>query len=181
MAGINIADVRAILDAIEGEELLYCRIRTAGIDVVLSADADALEGVELRPAASGRVADVAPASARPPTVVAAPASEQPPPGAAAAVEELAGRDGLVPVSAPMLGTFYRAEKPGAPPFVEVGAAVTASTTVGLIEAMKVFTAVAAGVAGTVASIEAENGQTVEFGTTLMVVAPAGAEEGDGAS
>ena len=56
------------------------------------------------------------------------------------------------VAAPLLGTFYRAPKPGAPPFVEVGARVEEDTIVGIIEVMKLMNTVRAGVRGTVAEI-----------------------------
>jgi len=80
-------------------------------------------------------------------------------------------DGLVTVESPMLGTFYRAEAPGADPFVEVGASVEPGTTVCIIEVMKMMNSVPAGVAGTVAEVLAENGQLVEYGAPLFRVSP----------
>ncbi len=80
-------------------------------------------------------------------------------------------DGLVPVTAPLLGTFYVAPEPGAPPFVQVGNAVTEDTTVGLIEVMKVFNSVRANVSGVIAEVVAQNGQFVEYGQTLFLVRP----------
>ena len=71
------------------------------------------------------------------------------------------------VASPMLGTFYRAEAPGAAPFVEVGARVEPDTTVCIIEVMKMMNSVPAGVTGVVAEIVAENGQLVEFGEPLF--------------
>ena len=70
---------------------------------------------------------------------------------------------------PLLGTFYRAPKPGAPPFVEVGATVEADTIVGIIEVMKLMNTVRAGVRGTVAEVLAADGALVEFGETLLRV------------
>ena len=75
------------------------------------------------------------------------------------------------VSAPMLGTFYRAEAPGAPPFVEIGARVEAHTIVCLIEVMKMMNAVPAGVTGTVVAVCAENAELVEYGAPLFRVQP----------
>jgi len=80
-------------------------------------------------------------------------------------------DGIT-IEAPMLGTFYRAEAPGAPPFVEVGARVEADTTVCLIEVMKMMNSIRAGVAGTVVEVCAENAQLVEYGQPLFRVEPA---------
>jgi acetyl-CoA carboxylase biotin carboxyl carrier protein len=71
--------------------------------------------------------------------------------------------------APLLGTFYRAPKPGAPPFVEVGAPVEVDTIVGIIEVMKLMNTVRAGVRGTVAEVLVADGALVEFGETLLRV------------
>jgi acetyl-CoA carboxylase biotin carboxyl carrier protein len=76
---------------------------------------------------------------------------------------------LQDLPAPLLGTFYRAPKPGAAPFVEVGAPVAADTIIGIIEVMKLMNTVRAGVAGTIAEILAADGVLVEFGETLMRV------------
>lgn len=73
------------------------------------------------------------------------------------------------VIAPLLGTFYRAPKPGAPPFVEVGSLVEEDTIVGIIEVMKLMNTVRAGTRGTVADILAKDGALVEYGETLMHV------------
>ncbi len=77
--------------------------------------------------------------------------------------------GLVPIRAPMLGTFYRTPKPGAPPFVEVGSFVEEDDPVCIIEVMKLFNTVRAGVRGRIAKICAEQGQMVEFQQTLFWV------------
>ena len=81
-------------------------------------------------------------------------------------------DGLANIPAPMLGTFYRAEAPGKPPFVEVGSRVEPDTIVCIIEVMKMMNSVPAGVAGTVAEVIAKNAQLVEYGEPLFRVEPA---------
>jgi acetyl-CoA carboxylase biotin carboxyl carrier protein len=73
----------------------------------------------------------------------------------------------IQVTAPLVGTFYRAPEPGAEPFVEVGSAVEADQTVGIVEAMKLMNPVKAGGPGTVVAILAENGQMVEFDEPLI--------------
>ncbi|MPZ46316.1 MAG: acetyl-CoA carboxylase biotin carboxyl carrier protein [Betaproteobacteria bacterium] len=78
-------------------------------------------------------------------------------------------EGLVAVRAPMLGTFYRAPTPGDPPFVEVGDKVSADDTVCLVEVMKLFSSVKAGVAGTVVKIAVENGSMVEHGQVMILI------------
>ena len=71
----------------------------------------------------------------------------------------------------MVGTFYPAPEPGAPPFVRAGDRVEPDTTVGLIEVMKVFTAVTAGIGGTIADALAGDSRGVEYGEPLFLVRP----------
>jgi acetyl-CoA carboxylase biotin carboxyl carrier protein len=77
------------------------------------------------------------------------------------------------VASPLLGTFYRAPKPGAPPFVEVGAQVDEQTVVAIIEVMKLMNTVRAGVRGTVTEILLADGALAEYGETLLRVRKAG--------
>jgi biotin carboxyl carrier protein len=79
--------------------------------------------------------------------------------------------GVVTIESPMLGTFYRAEAPGAAPFVDVGARVEAGSTVCLIEVMKMMSSISAGVTGTIVEVCAENAQLVEVGQPLFRVEP----------
>jgi acetyl-CoA carboxylase biotin carboxyl carrier protein len=81
-------------------------------------------------------------------------------------------DGLAAVAAPLPGTFYRAPRPGADPFVQVGDAVTPDTVVAIVETMKLMNPVHAGTAGRVARIALENGDFAPLGTTLMLIEPA---------
>jgi acetyl-CoA carboxylase biotin carboxyl carrier protein len=81
-------------------------------------------------------------------------------------------DGAVTIDSPMLGTFYRAESPGAAPFVEPGSAVDPDTTVCIIEVMKMMNSIPAGVSGTIVDVCSENAQLVEYGQPLFRVQPA---------
>ncbi len=72
----------------------------------------------------------------------------------------------------MVGTFYRAASPGAPPFVEEGAPVVAGQTLCIVEAMKLMNEIKADLDGIVRHIHAENGQAVEFGQLLLEIEPA---------
>jgi acetyl-CoA carboxylase biotin carboxyl carrier protein len=81
-------------------------------------------------------------------------------------------DGLVAVHPPLLGTFYRAPKPGAPPFVDVGDRVREDTVVGIVETMKMMTPVHAGVSGTVVGFRTDNGEFAARDAVLLVVDPA---------
>ena len=95
-----------------------------------------------------------------------PATADPAPSPAAAA---AADPNIQEVTAPLLGTFYRSPKPGAPPFVEIGAPVEEDTVVAIIEVMKLMNTVRAGVRGTVAEILPADGSLVEYGATLLRV------------
>jgi acetyl-CoA carboxylase biotin carboxyl carrier protein len=71
----------------------------------------------------------------------------------------------------MVGTYYTSRAPDAPPLVTVGSVVHSGTIVCIIEAMKVFTDIPAGVSGTIVEVLAKNGQAVEFGQPLFRVTP----------
>jgi acetyl-CoA carboxylase biotin carboxyl carrier protein len=73
------------------------------------------------------------------------------------------------VTAPLLGTFYRAPRPGASPFVEIGSEVEPDTVIGILEVMKLMTTVRAGAHGRVAQILAGDGALVEYGEVLARV------------
>jgi acetyl-CoA carboxylase biotin carboxyl carrier protein len=77
------------------------------------------------------------------------------------------------VPSPLLGTFYRSPKPGAPPFVEVGAEVEENTVVAIIEVMKLMNTVRAGVRGTVTEILLADGALAEYAQPLLRVRKAG--------
>jgi oxaloacetate decarboxylase (Na+ extruding) subunit alpha len=96
-----------------------------------------------------------------------PTDVAPPPGT-----EEASTDGLVRVEAPMVGTFYRAPSPGAPPFVEEGAPVAAGQTICILEAMKLMNEIKAELDGIVRNIHVANGDAVEFGQLLFEIEPA---------
>jgi acetyl-CoA carboxylase biotin carboxyl carrier protein len=74
------------------------------------------------------------------------------------------------VKSPMVGTFYRAASPGASPFVEVGDTVATGDTLCIVEAMKLMNEIEADASGTIKAILVENGQPVEFGQPLFLIA-----------
>jgi acetyl-CoA carboxylase biotin carboxyl carrier protein len=79
--------------------------------------------------------------------------------------------GLHEVPSPFLGIFYRAPKPGQPPFIEVGSKVEPDTVIGIIEVMKLMNSVRASVKGEVVQILGGNGALVEYGEILIRVRP----------
>jgi len=99
------------------------------------------------------------------TTAAARARAESPPTAVSAAPQ------TIVIESPMVGTYYSSSAPDVPTFVSVGSVVHADTIVCIIEAMKVFTDIPAGVSGTIAAILVKNGQAVEFGQPLFRVIP----------
>ena len=157
----EIIEILKLLDASKFDEL---RLEIPGLKLVLS-----------KRTAGTTAPDPSPAPASP-LPVAAPASGGGEAAAAAQEQEELEEAGLVAVRAPILGIFYRAPQPGAPPFVEVGSEVGADDTLCLIEVMKLFNTVSAGVAGRIARIRAENGKMVEYDQVLFLIAPSATRE-----
>ncbi len=114
--------------------------------------------------------DSAPSAPAPRQVVTAPraASTAPAAGPTAAVDRPAH---WIALTAPNLGTFYRAASPDAQPYVTVGATVTPQTEVCLIEVMKLFTTMRAGQNGIIREITAQDGQMVEYGDQILWIEP----------
>lgn len=140
---ISRADIEAILAAFEASDWRSINLKADGIEVALSKDGGQFPAA---PAASPR----------------APVSQPGPTGAPAPAD-----DGSLAVSAPSLGSFYRAPKPGAAPFTEVGARVAVGDDLCLIEVMKLFTSVKSPCAGVVTAILASDGDLVEHGQPLF--------------
>jgi len=112
---------------------------------------------------------------------ASPSREQASQVAEEKYADLIDKSGFVPVKSPLLGIFYRAPKPGAPPFVEVGSYVNENDTVCLIEVMKLFNTVKAGARGRIVEVCAEDNQMVEYDQVLFLINPEEApEESSGA-
>lgn len=149
-------DVLHILKLIDESKFDYFQLEVGELKITVSKG---------DPIPIGNTAQPVAVSAAPPRPAAAPIAA-PAPAAKATIPA-----GHVAVTAPLLGTFYVAPEPGAPPFVQVGQQVTEDTTCGLIEVMKVFSSVRAAVNGTIVEVVAPNGGFVEFGQTLFIVKP----------
>lgn len=117
-----------------------------------------------------------PAPLPPMAAAAAPApTTTPPPPQAPSVPPPAApalRADLVEITAPMVGTFYRAASPDDPPFVELGSRITVGQPVCILEAMKLMNELEAEVSGEVVEILVENGTPVEYGQVLVRLKPA---------
>jgi acetyl-CoA carboxylase biotin carboxyl carrier protein len=80
---------------------------------------------------------------------------------------------LVPVTSPMVGTFYRSSSPTSKPFVDIGDKISVGQTVCIIEAMKLMNDMPSEVSGKIVKVCVDNGSTVEYGQQLFLVDPKG--------
>jgi acetyl-CoA carboxylase biotin carboxyl carrier protein len=120
-------------------------------------------GLRVRVARNISIAAAMPAQAA--TIVPTQAAAAP--TAAAPASDIANHPGVVP--SPMVGTVYWAPEPGAKPFIEVGAKVSAGQTLLIIEAMKTMNQIPSPRDGTITQILVEDGQPVEFGEPLVII------------
>jgi len=134
-----------------------------------------LEGEDFRLVVRRNLPAAAPsAQAAPPLPVVAAAPPTPPVPVAAVPSPPppSSRRDLQPLTAPMVGTFYRSPAPGEPAFVEVGSRIQAGQPVCILEAMKLMNELEADISGEVVEILVESGTPVEFGQVLMRIRPA---------
>jgi acetyl-CoA carboxylase biotin carboxyl carrier protein len=164
---LTAADVAEILRLVEDSSFDELSLEFEGLKLSFTRGDGGARGEDGEDGADGDDAagKSAPRSAAAPPTAAAVADAAP----AAAV---AADPNSQAVSSPMLGTFYRSPKPGAPPFVAVGSAVEEDTIVGIIEVMKLMNTVRAQVRGTVAEFLAADGALVEYGEILLRVSKA---------
>jgi acetyl-CoA carboxylase biotin carboxyl carrier protein len=160
---LNYDDIAEILKIIDGSSCDELIVETGDLKLVVRRNgAGAAYAPSHGVALPARPESPAPASA--PASKSAPAAPSPKPPAIAPQQ--------LEVTAPMVGTFYRASSPDAPPFVEVGSSVRKGQPLCLIEVMKLFTTIASEHDGRIVQIGAENAELVEYGRTLFVIEPA---------
>lgn len=165
MTDVTAKDVQALIEIFDRSDWEELHLDIDGFTVDLSKRDGVRRVVEGRSRANS--APVAPAAGVP-ALESAPGV--PVPRAPGKVEIPAG---WLVVRAPNLGTFYQSPKPGAPPFVEPGRKVSPDTEVCIIEVMKLFTSVSAGVHGIVRKICVADGEMVEHDQPLFLVEPKG--------
>jgi acetyl-CoA carboxylase biotin carboxyl carrier protein len=154
---LTAADVAEIMRLVETSKFDELNLDMGGVKLTLRR-AGASGG--LVPSVTQRGGMDAAAAADADAVVAAAASR---PIAAAVRSDASSRD----IASPMLGTFYRAPKPGSAPFVEIGSAVQEDSVIAIIEVMKLMNTVRAGVKGVITEILPADEALVEFGDVLM--------------
>jgi len=162
-------DIDALIELFDSSDWDEMHLQIGDFELFVSTDPEARQpGHGLNAPAPLRTPPLA-ATAPAPASAGQPASGGPSATVAAAV---AVPSNWVPVKAPNLGTFYRAPKPGAPAFVEIGQSVEPDTEICLIEVMKLFTTLKAGVKGVIKQVCVQDANMVEFGDTLFYIEPA---------
>jgi len=152
---IDFEEVRKVIALLEEKNLSAFELETEGFKIKISRNVPA-------PAAPPAAAAAAPLAAVPSSLGEAA-------GALAAVE---ADKSLHMITSPMVGTFYRAPDPTAPPFADIGDPVKKGQTLCIVEAMKLMNEIESDVDGTVVEVFPENGKPVEFGQKLFAIRPA---------
>ncbi len=160
---MELKDIKAIIDLMKKNDLSVFELERDGFKLKLQ------KGVGDQPIGATAIPTIAPISL---PLAAAPAPAAGPtaaPAAAAPAEQPQKSEPLRDIVSPVVGTFYRANSPDSPPFVDIGKSVSEESVVCIIEAMKVMNEIKAEVSGTIAEVVAENGKPVQFGQVLFRV------------
>ena len=163
MSGRLVRDIEVLAELFKSGGWTEVRIESEGVSLLLSNDRETPSlGGRPETAPSVVMAEQSPQTLRLPQANRADTASAAPSGATIDLD-------WVVIKAPNLGTFYRALKPGAGPFVEVGQHVGPDTEICLIEVMKLFTSVRAEIAGTVRHIAVADAELVEGGQALFYI------------
>lgn len=151
----EVRQIRNIIEVFRESTLDYLQLEIGALKLSIGKAGAPLPAEQVSPAEA----------ARPAPAQVAPA-ELPPPLDAAPKD-----DGSVEIVAPMIGRFYSQSEPGAAPYVKLGSHVEKESTVALVEAMKVYNAVHAGVNGVITEVCVQDGSLVQYGQVLFRVRP----------
>jgi acetyl-CoA carboxylase biotin carboxyl carrier protein len=149
----DVKEIKSIIDLMKKHDLSVFEMEKEGFRLKLQRGGSTPQATPLAPMTGGGPAK------------GAVAGTEPPPPAGKSIETVPMKE----IVSPMVGTFYRAASPDAPPFVEVGKPVTEESVVCIIEAMKVMNEIKAETSGVIAEVVAENGKPVQFGQALFKV------------
>ena len=162
---MDVKDLKKLLDAVAESEVRELTLETGDYKLTVKrGGADPIPQPPVQTASS----IPAPAPATPAAPSSAPAASAP---TETAPPESAATSRFAEVKAPIVGTFYEAPTPDAPPFVKVGDRVAAGTVLCIIEAMKLMNEIEAEVAGTLKEILVKNEDPVEYGQALFRIDP----------
>ena len=161
---MNLKEIKELIELMTEKDISELELERAGVRLRISR-------VRRAAVEAGVPASVLPAAA--PAVAANPAAVAPAPAPAAppAAPPAEPREDLHIVKSPIVGTFYEASTPGAPPFVKMGDAVQPGKVLCIIEAMKLMNEIESDVAGEILQRFVENAQPVEYGEALFAIRP----------
>lgn len=174
----DVQRLACLIESLESSKFDYLQLQVGDLKVTLGkgpvpTSTPAIAAPMSAPAVAAPNTPDVPAYAPPPRPTSVALTAPPPiqitsPGKRAASGASVG---TIEIKAQIMGMFYPQPEPGAPPFVSIGAEVKEDTTVCLIEVMKTFNAMTAGVKGVITEICVENAQLVEYGQVLFRVRP----------
>lgn len=163
----EVRQISSLVDALDRSSFDYFQIDVGDVKVTLGKGKLPTGAVPAAAVPAAALA-AAPAPAAPPQAALAPA---PAPVQAPEAPVAAPQAGWKAITATTMGRFYGKPDPNSPPYVKLGDRVGAEDTVGLIEVMKLFNAIPAGISGTIAQVCVEDADVVEFGQVLFYVQP----------
>lgn len=152
---MDLKKVRELIELMKENDLVEVEIEAGDSKIHLKRPGADARMVQYQPMPAPMMAAPAVAAAAAPTAPAASASDA----------------GTSPIKSPIVGTFYQAPSPDAPPYVKVGDKVAPDTTVCIVEAMKVMNEIKAEASGTIVEACCKDGQAVEFGQVLFKIRP----------
>jgi len=166
---IDLEFVESLIRALDQSSLDSLELERGGTRIRLSKSPP-LHGTPETGSRSGSMAAHEGAAPPAPSAVPPPPASGPSPTEEEAQSEAPA--GLIEITSPMVGTFYRSPSPDAAPYVDVGARVGRGSVLCIIEAMKLMNELESEVEGTIARILVDNAQPVEYGQVLFLVDPA---------
>ena len=162
---MNQKELRELIEFLKEQDIYEFELERGDFKVRIKRAGEHPPPVEMRYVQAAPPAAPHPAAAE----HAAPSASAPPHAGAAPSAARAEEEGLHQVRSPIVGTYYEAPSPGAPPFVKVGDSVTAGQVLCIIEAMKLMNEIESDVAGEIVKKFASNGQPVEYGQPLFAI------------
>ena len=162
---MNLKELKELIEFLEEKNIAEFELERGDVKVrIRRAGEHPVAHAQVEP----RFYAVAPAQASAPEIGAAPV---PGTSAPAAPVQPVAEEGLHMVKSPIVGTFYEAPSPGAPPFVKAGDQVEVGQVLCIVEAMKLLNEIESDVAGEIMKNLASNGQPIEYGQDLFVIRP----------
>lgn len=179
LLGTDVESITSLIEKLEESSFNFLKLENADLNIVISKEAVAESSVSQPqaapvnnvvslpniPSAFEEVAAAVEAPAAPVVEQAAPVTPAPSQVAPAAEEQA----NTIQIKATTAGIFYAQPEPGAAPYVKVGDKVEKDSTVGLIEIMKVYSAIAAGVEGEITEVHVQDSDFVDYNTPLFTV------------